>query len=73
MPTIKKSFQHERYRNSTELSKYVWNMKEKEETFELAWKIEERARPYNAVTKRCNLCLAEKARIITSNKAETIN
>ena len=33
----------------------------------------ERAKPYNTVTKRCGLCLAEKHRIIMSNKAETIN
>ena len=32
----KTSFKHGRYRNSTQLSKYVWNLKEKEETFELA-------------------------------------
>ena len=67
------SFKHERYRNSTELSKYVWDLKEKEQSYKLEWKIAERARPYNTITKRCNLCLAEKRRIITSNRDETIN
>ena len=67
------SFRHERYRNSTGLSKHIWDLKEKEEEYELEWKIGERAKPYNTVTKRCGLCLAEKHRIIMSNKAETIN
>ena len=67
------SFKHERYRNSTELSKYLWRLKEEGKEFNLEWKIVERARAYSTVGKRCGLCLAEKHRIITSDKAENIN
>ena len=33
------SFKHEKKRNATELSKYLWELKEKEEEFAVSWKI----------------------------------
>ena len=55
------AIKHEAYKNSTELSKYVWDLKCKSEDFTIDWSISDRARAYDNRTKRCNLCLAEVA------------
>ena len=69
----KTSFHNEKYRNSTELSKHLWNRCDTHKKYHVTWSIKERARPYNCATKSCNLCLAEKNRITTANKNETPN
>ena len=69
----KTSFKHERYRHSTELSKLIWEIKDKAQVYQLDWKITEKEKAYSNTNKRCNLCLAEKYRIIMSNRTETIN
>ena len=69
----KTSLRHETYKNSTELSKHVWDLKEKQTAYAVEWRVAERSRAYSNLTKRCPLCTAEKARIIMSNKRTTIN
>ena len=54
------SIRHSRYRNSTELSKHIWYLKENDIAYNITWKIICKAVPYNLTTKRCNLCLTEK-------------
>ena len=56
----KSSFTHPNKRNTTELSKYIWSLKDQDIDFDIKWKILKRAKPYNSTTKRCNLCLYEK-------------
>ena len=58
------SFRNSAKRNATELSKHVWELKDKGAEFTLSWKIIARARMYANTTKRCNLCLTEKFFII---------
>jgi len=60
-------------RNSTELSKYIWKLKEKNTPYEIKWNIIQHAQPYSPATKRCNLCLAEKYHIITADRNNTLN
>jgi len=60
------SFKHETRRNDTELSKYLWELKEMKKEFTVSWKILAKARAYSNFSKRCNLCLHEKY-FITSN------
>ena len=67
------SLRNERYRSSTELSKYVWDLKNKNQPFNLKWRIKDRAQSYSNASKRCNLCLTEKFRIITANKSTSLN
>ena len=69
----KTSFRHERYENSTELSKYVWDAKRSNEDFTIAWSIADRAQAYSNKTKRCNLCLTEKLRIMSTDKDVRLN
>ena len=54
------SFRHERYENSTEISKHAWKLK----TFRISWCILRRASTYSSLSKRCNLCLTHKATLL---------
>ena len=58
------SFRNEKHKNSTELNKYVWTLKESNVLHSITWKIIKRRQPYSSQTKRCNLCLYEKFIII---------
>ena len=41
----------------TELSKYIWNLKNNNISYSIKWKILKRAKSYNNASKRCNLCI----------------
>lgn len=70
----KKSFKHRRYEKDTELSKYVWELKDRKVGFEIKWSILRHAQSYNPSTKTCNLCLTEKLLICNfKNKTNLIN
>ena len=69
----KKSFNNSKYRNDTELSKLIWNLKEQSTPFEVSWEIESKAFPYKCGTRRCDLCLAEKVCIILAEPKGLIN
>ena len=69
----KSSFTDKEKRNSTELSKYIWKLKESNTPHQIAWKILRHAQQYSPTTKRCNLCKWEKYYIITSDKSKTLN
>ena len=58
------SFRHVNKRNSTELSKHVWKLKDAKKPFNIAWKVLRKCKPYNNITKKCSLCLYEKFVII---------
>ena len=60
----KKSFNHDKYRNDTELSKHVWAIKDKGEVPEVKWEIVKKCPKYNTNSRKCNLCLGEKLEII---------
>ena len=57
----------------TELSKYLWELKMKNEEFKVSWKILAKARAYSNLSKRCNLCIEEKYFIITNPQMATLN
>ena len=67
------STRHERYENSTELSKYVWKLKRSGANFEVRWSICEKAKAYSGASKHCGLCLAEKYHIATADKQTALN
>ena len=66
------SFTSEKKKNDTELSKYLWQLKEKKE-FTITWKVIEKARAYTNISMRCNLCIAEKCFIICKPEMATSN
>ena len=59
-----KSFKHRKYENETELSKYIWALKDKGLEYKINWSILRETKSYNPVTKSCNLCLTEKLMLI---------
>ena len=61
------------FRNSTELSKYVWGLKDKKTDYQIRWWSIRHARSYSNVTKKCNLCLWEKYYIICRPNMATLN
>lgn len=69
----KQSFKKPELKSATELSKYVWHLKEKEKDYKITWEIVGRANSYNNRSKKCNLCLLEKYYILFLQKQATLN
>ena len=67
------TFRHEKNEKSTELAKYVWNLKRRNEQYQMKWTIFKRAPSYSNATKHCCLCLTEKLSIMEANKDTTLN
>ena len=58
------SFRHAKHKNSTELSRHIWTLKDNNIEHFISWPILSSHSPYNSSSKRCNLCLKEKFLII---------
>ena len=56
----KKSFRTQEYGNEISLSKYIWEMKDKNTTPNLMWCIVKSVPGYSNILKKCMLCLCEK-------------
>ena len=67
------SFRNKQYRNATELSKHVWNLKDKNIKYNIKWRKIKQARSYSNVTKKCNLCLWEKYFILCKPEMSSLN
>ena len=67
------SFRNAKSKNSTELSKYIWHLKENKFDYDITWSVIGHAKPYNSASKRCNLCLSEKYVIIHEPHRCTLN
>ena len=67
------TFNKPAYKNQTELSKYIWELKEKQKNFQLSWKILGRARAYSNLTKKCGLCTLEKYFILCHREMASLN
>ena len=66
-------FKNERYKHATELSKYIWSLKDKSIPYNIKWRKVKQARSYSNISKRCNLCLWEKYFIIYKPDMSTLN
>lgn len=69
----KQSFSKKILKNSTELSKYIWTLKNNNQEYKIKWKIIGRANTYTNKSKECNLCLLEKYFIICQKEKATLN
>jgi len=67
------SFRNERYKHATELSKYIWSLKDQNIKYDIKWRIVKQARSYSNVTKRCYLCSWEKFFILCKPEMSTLN
>ena len=69
----KSSIKHTSKRTDTELSKYIWKLKDSNTEYNIKWKIIKKATPYNNKSRRCGLCLWEKFYIICKPELCTLN
>ena len=69
----KTSFTNVKKKHATELSKHVWQLKDKHIDYKIKWEIIKQASPYNNTSNRCNLCLWEKYFIICHPSLATLN
>ena len=60
-------------RTSTELSSYIWDLKDSGTPYDIRWEIMRRANPFSSVTRRWELCLGEKLEIIYNPGKATLN
>ena len=67
------SFRDPKYSNTTKLSKHIWDLKNSQTTYSIHWSILSHAPAYSNKTKKCNLCLAEKVRILQADKNTLLN
>ena len=58
------SFRNFEKREDTELSKYIWELKNKNVEYRINWKIIGQEPPYSKEAKKCRLCLREQIEII---------
>ena len=64
-----KSIKHEKYKNETQLSKHIWNLKKENKKYTLTWNIERKSNRIVRKSGLCNLCLEEKCTIILNKDA----
>ena len=67
------SFRHAKHRNSTELSKHIWTLKDSNIDYLISWCIILSSSSYNSSSKRCNLCLKEKFLVICRPELSSLN
>ena len=67
------SFQNKGHEKKTELSKYVWELKDKGEDFTIKWSVAGKAALYICDSKRCDLCLTEKLLIAKADLRALLN
>ena len=68
-----KSFAHKKYKNATQLSKYIWSLQDKNVEYDITWETILKSNTFRRKTGICNLCLEEKLAILNSKKADANN
>ena len=67
------SFRKKNKEKSTELSKYIWELKDNNIQHNLKWRITSKAHPYACGSRKCDLCLTEKLTIIKADPETLLN
>ena len=65
----KKSFDDIKYKDNTELSKHIWNLKLNKKQYKINWSILSRSSLVKTGGNSCNLCLEEKLQIICNHNS----
>ena len=66
------TFRKEQLKNNTALALYIWELKNRNEKFEIKWDIIKRIKKPSFGTKMCRLCITEAAEIL-KNKDNPLN
>ena len=67
------SFRHSEQRHKTTLSNHIWKLIDEGEDYTLKWWVIDRGKPFNPISKSCELCLKEKFHIMFSKESATLN
>lgn len=67
-----KAFRNKDYVKDSELSKYIWELKDQSKDYTITWSIEAETVPYKCGTRKCSLCLTEKLTIALHADQETM-
>ena len=67
------TFRHQDKQTSTELSKYIWDIKTSGHEYTITWRIIGRAKPCSVSSMKCDLCTLEKYYIICHLNMCTLN
>ena len=67
------SFRNKGHEKKTELSKYVWEVKDKGDNFTIKWSVAAKASRYICASKRCDLYLTEKLLIAKADPRTLLN
>ena len=62
-----------RNRDGTELSDFIWSIKDKSSSYSIKWSILSRESYYNSETEKCFLCTSEKLQIFDMNEDYALN
>ena len=68
-----RNFQNRNPKNSTTLSRKIWNLQDKNINYELKWKILQNAKPYMPGSRQCQLCVAEIHFILFQPEEASLN
>ena len=71
--THKCAIQNSDYPCQTALSKYIWEIKNQNKQYEVAWSIMSKGIPYRSGSDSCDLCTTEKLFIATESRNNLIN
>ena len=69
----KASFRDKNKEKNTELSKYIWELKDNNIQRNLKWRIASKAHPCVCGSTKCDLCLTEKLTIIKADPETLLN
>ena len=60
-------------KKSSELSKYIWELKNNNIQHNLKWRIASKVHPYVCGSRKCDFCLTEKLAIIKADPETLLN
>ena len=69
----KKSFKNAKYKTETELSVHLWKLQEQKIKYTIKWKIIDKGKSFNPVSKICQLSTKEKYYLIFKLKLYSLN
>ena len=60
-------------RTKTALSSHIWSLKDNDTSYQIKWRLKDRATAYNPTTKKCRICLKEKYHILYKSEGASLN
>ena len=67
------TFRLRSHETKSELSKHLWQLKDKGIVYDLSWKIIDRAKKFTPASNSCNLCTLERFYLICKKDFYTLN